>query len=180
VRAAAAAASGLKTESAKHGAAAERDLALPEAPNEVVLADAESKKAYLETMQRYFAYRASGYAYRSRVFEWQLLSSKLIFVVVLVLVLSGVYFAAVQFHVALRAATRTVGKKVHEHVQEPPATTPGTARPNADALSLSSTVTASSSGVSVESSVLGVVILALSLAFFYLYLVYIYPIVNVF
>lgn len=179
-KAAAAAASALKAESAKPGTATEKDLALPETPNDVVLADAESKKAYLDAMQRYFAYRASGYSYRSRVFEWQLFSSRVIFVVVLMLVLSGVYFAAVQFHVALRAATRRDRTKTREHSEEQPSTTPATATPPADVLSLGSKVSASSSGVSVESSVLGVVILALSLAFFYLYLVYVYPIVNVF
>src|SRR5262249_31548060 len=70
--------------------------AIPASPSDAVLGDGVTKQRYLEAMQRYYEYRANGYAYRSRVFEWQLLSSRVIFVVVLVLVGAGIYFAAVQ------------------------------------------------------------------------------------
>ena len=39
---------------------------------------------------------------------------------------------------------------------------------------------ASATGISVSSPVLGVIILVISLAFFYLYLVYVYPISELF
>jgi hypothetical protein len=124
-------------------------------------------------MQRYYEYRADGYAYRSRVFEWQLLSSRAIFVVVLTLVGAGMYFAAVQFRVAMMHANRR------------PLKTPaqGSAANPGDVMDVKSTlatqIEVSAKGLVVNSSVLGVIILGLSLAFFYLYLVYVYPIQNV-
>ncbi|WP_155516646.1 hypothetical protein [Ralstonia solanacearum] len=119
-------------------------------------------------MQRFYEYRANGYAYRNRVFEWQLLSSRLIFFAVLSLVIAGVYFAAVQFHVALAVARRAV---VHS------AKADESAKGADDALKMELEISAK--GVVVKSSMLGVIVLALSLAFFYLYLVYVYPIHNV-
>ena len=55
-------------------------------------------------MGEYYTYRASGLQHRRRVFEWQLASSKLIFVTVLMLVASGIVFAAIQFGAGLKRA----------------------------------------------------------------------------
>ena len=147
--------------------------ALPSAPGDVVLTDGPTRQKYLAAMQRYYDYRADGYAYRSRVFEWQLLSSRAIFAIVLALVGAGMYFAAVQFRVAMQEASRRISK----------ATTAGAAPVTADAAETKSTlatqIEVSAKGIIVNSSVLGVIILGLSLAFFYLYLVYVYPIHNV-
>ena len=147
-----------------HETAAEVNPAVPMAASDVVLSDPPTRQKYLAAMQRFYEYRANGYAYRSRVFEWQLLSSRVIFVIVLLLVLAGIYFAAVQFHVAMIAARRKL-------LAPPDATG---SDPLATHLELSA------KGIVVNSSVLGVIILGLSLAFFYLYLVYVYPIQNVF
>jgi hypothetical protein len=164
---------------AKAGAAAahtddatEARIALPDSPSQIVLSDATTKQKYLESMQRYYEYRANGYAYRSRVFEWQLLSSRVIFLVVLVLVACGIYFAWVQFSAAMlalrrKAAADAAASAVSADAKEAPS-------PLATQLELSS------KGIVINSSVLGVIILGLSLAFFYLYLVYVYPIQNVF
>lgn len=143
----------------------ESSTAMPSAPSEVVLTDAITRQKYLTAMQRYYEYRADGYAYRSRVFEWQLFSSRVIFMVVLMLVGAGMYFAAVQFHTAMVAARRVAASD-----------TGATAEP----AGLTTRLEISAKGVVVNSSVLGVIILALSIAFFYLYLVYVYPIQNVF
>ena len=132
------------------------DLAFPEPP--AALAgdlDQETMEDYRRALQGYYRYRMQGYDHRLRLFEWQLLSSKIIFVVVVLLVFSGIYFAAVQFHTGLSAAKRSEGDEPTEFVV--------TLR-----------------GLRVRSPVLGVVILAISLAFFYLYLVFIYPIETVF
>jgi len=104
---------------------------------------------------------------RSRVFEWQLLSSRIIFVVVLLLVGAGMYFAAVQFRVAMIRARR-------DAVSDAPGQGGGATE------SLATKLEFSAKGVVVNSSVMGVLILTLSLAFFYLYLSYVYPIENVF
>jgi hypothetical protein len=138
--------------------------AMPATPSDVVLADSATKQSYLNAMTRYYEYRANGYAYRSRVFEWQLLSSRLIFAVVLALVCAGLYFAWVQFRAAMLAASR-------------PATAPDSA---GQGVTLATQLEMSAKGIVVNSSVMGVIILALSLGFFYLYLVYVYPITDTF
>jgi hypothetical protein len=132
------------------------DLAFPEALDPAA-ASAATSEAYQATLQAYYAYRKVGYDQRLDVFAWQSLSTKIIFVVVLLLVLAGIYFAAIQFHAGLR---RRQGA-------DP-------ASPDETELSLSL------SEVKVRSPVLGVIILTISLAFFYLYLVHVYPIRNVF
>jgi len=151
---------------AKAGGAADNatKTAMPANPDSVVLSDSATRRRYLDAMQRYYEYRANGYAYRSRVFEWQLSSSRLIFVTVLTLVGAGIYFAAVQFRVAMRAAApRAVAAE----------------SPEPSGMTLATQFEVSAKGIVVNSSVLGLIILSLSLAFFYLYLVYVYPITDV-
>ena len=164
--------------------------AIPETPEEAVLKDPATRAAYLASMQRYYYYRANGYSYRSRVFEWQLLSSKVIFAAVIVLVGAGIYFAHVQFRVAIGAMTRPAVREVsgaaHEASQAvAPSASAGAAPPTrapdyGQTTAFNTQLEFSEKGFSLSSPVLGVVILGLSLAFFYLYLVYVYPITNVF
>ncbi len=115
------------------------------------LTDAATNEAFLQAMGEYYSYKTSGLRHRRRVFEWQLLSSKVIFVTVLMLVASGIAFAAVQFRAGLK-------------------------RRNGDAKDVATELDVSTAGIKVTSPVLGVIILVISLAFFYLYLVYVYPI----
>jgi hypothetical protein len=130
------------------------DLAFPDAPDR--FASPESREAYQAALQAYYDYRRAGYEHRLGVFAWQSWSTKVIFFVVLLLVLAGIYFAAIQFHAGLR-----------RRGTEP-------ASPEETEISLSV------SEVKVRSPVLGVIILTISLAFFYLYLVHVYPIRNIF
>lgn len=88
---------------------------------------------------------------RKDAFDWQMKASKWIFGLVIMLVLAGVVFSAIQFTVGLR--------------RREPATV--------DDLELSL------QGLKVRSQFLGIVTLALSLAFFYLYLTTVYPIEEV-
>jgi hypothetical protein len=124
---------------------------VPAAPPEW-LKDEATNTAFLEAMQAYYAYRVAGLQHRSRVFQWQLFSSRVIFAVVLVLVGAGIIFAALQFRAGLR---------------------PGGGGSGVTEIDLSAT------SVKVSSPVLGVIILVISLAFFYLYLVYVYPITEI-
>ena len=126
----------------------------PEAPCDCQL-DSATYQAYLSSLQRYYKYRIHGFEHRQKVFEWQHVSTKIIFIVVIVLVLAGIYFAAVQFHHGIKHRKPGDSEEVTEFV-------------------------ASYKSVKVKSPVLGVIILVISLVFFYLYLVYVYPIVNVF
>jgi hypothetical protein len=100
-----------------------------------------------------------------------MISSNIIFVLVTLLVFSGVYFAALQFHEGIRqrAAANLAA------MTQPRADSPVV--PTADPVTK---FRASMKGVEVSSPVLGVIILVISLAFFYLYLVYVYPIAEVF
>lgn len=138
------------------GAGTPADPALPRPPAASLLDD-ETRAEYLAALRAYYAYHISGLRHRSSVFEWQLLSSRIIFVVVLLLVFAGIYFAAVQFHMGLRA----IGKGAPDVPQ-------------------TTELEAGAQGIKVSSPVLGVIILVISLAFFYLYLVYVYPIENIF
>jgi hypothetical protein len=92
--------------------------------------------------------------HRKAVFVWQFWSSRVIFVVVLLLVAAGMYFAAVQFHLGIRQKKRGIPEVTE--------------------------IAASVTGVKVSSPVLGVIILMISLEFFYLYLSFVYPITNTF
>lgn len=115
-----------------------------------------------EAYQASLAYYRTGLTHRARVFAWQHLSTRIIFFVVLGLVLTGIYFAWLQFQQG-RAAPRGAGS--------PPGDAGGAERHE---------IEISLKGIKVSSPVLGIVILALSLAFFYLYLVYVYPISEIF
>ena len=135
----------------------ESDHMMPVPPGSLAL-DAETHAAYLVSLRAYYNYRATGLEHRRSVFHWQLLSSKVIFVVVLLLVGLGMYFAAIQFKADLK------GKGQNQN---------GGAGTSTD-------IELSGKGIKVTSPVLGVVVLTLSLGFFYLYLVYVYPIEDIF
>lgn len=134
------------------GATGTVDLA-PVAPPEW-LKDAAVNGAFLDAVREYYVYRASGLRYRSRVFEWQLFSSRVIFTTVIMLVGSGIVFAAIQFRAGLK-------------------------RPRSAAPDAVTELDLSAGSVKVSSPVLGVIILVISLGFFYLYLVYVYPISEI-
>lgn len=132
------------------------DPMLPESPN-ALLADSLTNKKYQAALQEYYDYHVYGLKHRMKVFSWQLFSSKLIFVVVLILVFAGIYFAAVQFHVGIKQA-REKSEEYNDRTE----------------------LSASMEGIKVSSPVLGVIILVISLAFFYFYLVYVFPIEDIF
>ena len=114
----------------------------------------DGTRSMQQAMRAYYDYRTSGYEHRRNVFAWQLLSSKIIFVLVVLLVLAGMYFSWLQFSAALR-------------------------KDGASGDAVGTTFEASATGLKVSSPVLGIIILAISLAFFYLYLIHIYPIVEI-
>ena len=127
----------------------EQDL-IPASPP-TWLTDKATNDSFLTAMRDYYGYKSSSLQHRSRVFQWQLSSSKFIFMIVLTLVTVGVVFAAIQFRIGLKRKTKDDTTEVE--------ITPGS--------------------IKLSSSVLGVIILVISLAFFYLYLVYVYPISEI-
>jgi hypothetical protein len=104
----------------------------------------------------YYKYMRHGYRHRANVFTWQLISSIIIFSMVICLVFIGIYFAWLQFKLALKEKEK--GKEED----------------------LATEINVSPKEIKVSSPVLGVIILIISLLFFYLYLVYIYPIEELF
>ncbi|HKL34520.1 MAG TPA: hypothetical protein VJ919_18415 [Tangfeifania sp.] len=132
------------------------DPMLPESPNPM-LSDSLTKEKYQAALQEYYNYHISGLQHREKVFSWQLFSSKIIFVVVIILVFAGIYFAAVQFHTGIKQAREKLGD-FNDRTE----------------------LSASMKGIKVSSPVLGVIILVISLVFFYLYLVYVFPIEDIF
>lgn len=132
------------------------DPARPDDPPAQVQ-DPETLEKYHHALRAYYDYRATGLEHRKAVFEWQLFSAKLIFCIVLIVVATGIVLAIMQFRAELKL------------VQE-----------GKSATLSKSELEASSSGIKVSSSIVGIIILTLSLAFFYLYLVYVYPIEDIF
>ena len=127
------------------------------------VSDAPTKDACWRALTRRFEYFTSGMEHRTRVFNWQHFSSRVIFVFVLLLVSAGLAFSYMQFRIYLRTVART----------KLPVDTEGERKMATD-------LEISTGGVKVSSNVLGVIILALSLAFFYLYLVHVFPISDTF
>lgn len=134
-----------------------RDTMMPELPD-MLYADSITWAKYQIAQQEYYNYRTSGMKHRGRVFEWQLFSAKIIFVVVIVLVFAGIYFAAVQFHAGLARGDKGKDSKETDRTE----------------------IEASMKGFKVSSPVLGVIVLMISLGFFFLYLKHVYPIEDVF
>lgn len=95
--------------------------------------------------------RIAAMKYERDVFEWQLLSSKVIFYLVVFLVVVGVAFAAVQFSVGIRHHAAAESDEAELTLR----------------------------GLKIRSQYLGVITLIVSLAFFFLYLRTVYPITYV-
>jgi len=87
-----------------------------------------------------------------KIYAWQDFSTKLIFVLVIILVFVGVIFSGMQFFKQHRSSTPSVDKDGVSHIEF------------------------STGGIKVSSPFIGLILLIISLGFFYLYLVYVYPI----
>ncbi len=124
------------------------DTESPYAPAGVELSP-ENQALQQESIREYFHHIMETNRHQRDVFRWQLFSAKVIFGAVILLVMAGIYFAAVQFHHGLKRDSLQQQETEFE---------------------------ASLKGIKVSSPVLGVIILTISLAFFYLYLVHVYPI----
>jgi hypothetical protein len=120
--------------------------------------------AYIEQYQQWQL------RFNKRSYEWHLISTVLIFAMVMGIVLFGLYLTWLQFtreqHRAHRASARAAAAPASESEGEAPAPAP---EPAASSLKISAT------GVEVTSQVIGLLILGFSLAFFYLYVKEVYP-----
>lgn len=124
----------------------------------------KAKDACTDAMIEHYRYAAERIVHRRETLEWQLFAAKLIFVVVLLLVFSGLGLAFVQFRHSLKP-----------HIL-PKAATPQELSADKDVAGLTADLEISLAKIKISSSILGLLILVVSMAFFYLYLVYVYPI----
>jgi hypothetical protein len=121
------------------------------------------KEKYEQAENDYYIWNST---YKRDIFEFQYISGIIIFIVVLFIVFMGLGFSAWQFYLTMQQV-----KTKHALVLQNKEV--GSSDPTD---SLKSDLEISTTGIKLNSSVLGVIIIALSLAFFYLYLVYVYPI----
>ena len=128
----------------------EDDRPRPPSATPAEVMDPESRELVLERFRRYQQHQIAALEHRERLFRWQLRANQISFIVVLVLVFAGLVFSAVQFAHSLRTAGAAGDEPVHE-------------------------LSISAKGLTVRSSVIGLIVLALSLGFFYLYLVHVFP-----
>ncbi|WP_147450088.1 DUF4158 domain-containing protein [Corallococcus carmarthensis] len=150
--------------------------------------DEGTKAEYQKALRSYYEYRQSGYQHRKAVFAWQLLSSKIIFAVVVLLVLIGVYFSWIQLTGrTYRHPSASKLQKLGTQQGKPANNTQSVETPTAEDSALKAPpdsgamkFKAALDGIEVSSPVLGVVILVISIVFFYLYLVVVYPIHDAF
>ena len=98
-----------------------------------------------------------------KVFQWQYISSILIFFLVVIIVLIGLYLSYLQFKMATKTLTLP-----------PPAGKPDNSAGYVDMMKAD--LELGKDGIKINTAVIGLIILALSLAFLFLYLKYVYPI----
>lgn len=127
--------------------------------------DPATRERQQAAWRAYYDYRVWAFQHRTKLYDWQLASSRMTFVIVILLVLIGVFFSWLQFRLSLRPRPPVV------HSLAPGAPPVETAA----AAVVVTEISAGREGVKVSSPVLGVIILVISLLFFYLYLAYVYP-----
>ena len=111
--------------------------------------------------------KINNFIHTIRVFEWQLLSSKFIFFIVMVVVLSGILFSGLQFYQSFKLTSKVIkiaNSKNLDQIEK-------IVDQDNSNISVSPT-----NGFSVTTSIVGLLVLGISIGFFYLYLTHVYPI----
>jgi uncharacterized membrane protein len=111
-------------------------------------------------------------------YEWQHISTMIIFVVVILLMVAGVVFSWIQFRQGMHHPAQAIASSVSTIAQSASASADPAPAPPEVSIEKSSVTefSASPQGIKVASSTLGVIILVISMCFFYMYLAYVYPI----
>lgn len=141
--------------------------------NTLVKADLEQQAKHLQWQRDY----------ERRGWEWHLLSTQLLFGVVILIVLFGLYITYVQFRRDYseweqQPAGGRPGTPPGPETEAPPAAT-AEGPPPPRALAGATTLKLTPAGLEVTSQIVGLIVLALSLAFFFLYVKEVYPIREV-
>lgn len=135
--------------------------------------DSDLRKSYKLALISALNYDRSRYDFYTKripnedeIFHFQAFTSKVIFLIVLLVVFFGLSLSALQFYQSTRIskqiknATKSNNETENEVVEK----------------SVVTNLELTLKGVKISTSVIGLIILIISLAFFYLYLVYVYPI----
>lgn len=113
------------------------------------------------------------------VFEWQHISTVIIFILVVVIVSMGLFLSYKQFEFNMEMArkhydapVKVSGKKNDTQDLAPAKSKSGTHEEHES----STTFEIGKGGIKINSAVIGLIILAMSIGFFFLYLRYVYPV----
>ncbi|MBN8837168.1 MAG: hypothetical protein J0I09_07915 [Sphingobacteriia bacterium] len=129
--------------------------------------DSTTKAIMLKTEAAYHEYM---FTQRMAIYNWQLVSGKILFFIVVFIVLTGLFLSYLQF----KASTAYI-----EHRLQAAKENPGIGAGNlADNTVPASKFEVSKEGIKIDSAVIGLVILVISIVFFFLYLRYVFPIQN--
>jgi len=132
----------------------EMDEFIQQKTEEETSGDMDAEVAVIEKNQelrlKISEYKMNSLKHREDVFGWQLYASKWIFVIVMLIVLSGLALSYMHFYKSLKAPAGAETERTELEM--------------------------STSGIKMNSSVIGLIILVLAIAFLYLYLVHVFPI----
>ena len=116
-----------------------------------------------------FRYWQWARGFNTRAYEWNALSTKIIFLLVIVIVLFGLYLTYLQFSHEQRSQRARQAR--------PAGTGAAAGEMPADAAAPTlSTLKIHTGGIEISSQIIGLLVLGFSLAFFFLYIRYVYPI----
>ncbi|MDZ7651491.1 MAG: hypothetical protein U5L03_02420 [Burkholderiaceae bacterium] len=130
-------------------------------------------KVDLEAQARHLQWQRD---YERRGWEWHLLSTQLLFGVVLLIVAFGLYITYAQFR---RDYSGWQPPAAPDKAGTPTPTVDAAGTPAPRPLPAATTLKLSPAGLEVTSQIVGLIVLALSLAFFFLYVKEVYPIREV-
>ncbi len=136
----------------------------------------KEEQNFYESLSRHEAFEKERFAYdvfrfddNKDSFTFQYIQTWVIFLIVMLLVMSGVYLAYLQFKLDEKKALAQLEIQrllARNAATQPP---PGTSADDGE-----TSLEVSTSGIKITSSVIGLVVLAMSFAFFYMYVLHVY------
>lgn len=112
-------------------------------------------------------YNEFAFKHRIKVYKWQLISAKIIFVISILIVLVGLYMSYLHFRISTKISMSSddvsqVNSKSNRNTSESP-----------------TSFQFGKDGIKIQSTVIGLIILVISIVYFLMYLKYIYPIKDI-
>lgn len=129
--------------------------------------DSATRTDMLKTEASYHKYM---FTQRMAIYNWQLNSGKILFFVVVLIVLIGLFLSYLQFKAS------TAHQEHQRKIKATVTTTAPAAESDTDAPMPTNKLEISKDGIKIDSAVIGLVILVISIAFFFMYLRYVFPV----